>query len=85
MPAQSAGDDNPQVEISARAWAGATYVFAVNSGYTATDAKITVPALNGRTLSVMGESRRVDSDGDSFTDHFAPLAVHLYIAAPAGN
>jgi hypothetical protein len=83
-PSQTAGDDNPQVEISARTWAGATYVFAVNSGYTPTDAKITVPALNGRTLSVMGESRRVDSDGDSFTDHFAPLAVHVYIAAPPG-
>ncbi len=25
------------------------------------------PALNGRTLSVMGESRRVDADGDSFS------------------
>jgi hypothetical protein len=85
VPALSASDDNPQVEISARTWAGATYVLAVNSGYTATDAKITVPALNGRTLTVMGESRRVDSDGDSFSDHFAPLAVHIYIAAPSSN
>jgi hypothetical protein len=85
MPALNAGDDNPQVEISARTWAGATYVFAVNSGYTATDANITVPSLNGRTLAVLGESRRVDSVGDSFQDHFAPLAVHVYIAAPPSN
>jgi hypothetical protein len=82
-PTQIAGDNNNRVWISARTWAGAQYVFAVNAGYTAANVKITVPGLGGRTLSVMGESRRVDSDGDSFTDHFAPLAVHIYIAAPA--
>jgi hypothetical protein len=85
MPDQPANDDNPNVQISARIWAGALYVFAVNSSYEATDAKITVPALNGRPLSAMGESRRVNSDGDTFSEHFAPLGVHLYIAAPPGN
>jgi hypothetical protein len=59
-------------------------VFAVNSGWTATDATFKLPSLNGRPLTVMGESRRVNSDGDTFTDHFAPMGVHLYIAAPAG-
>ena len=44
-----------------------------------------IPSLNGRPLSVMGESRRVNSDGDIFSDHFAPLAVHIYIAAPPGS
>ena len=33
----------------------------------------------------MGESRRVDTDGTTFSDHFDPLAVHIYIAAPAGS
>ena len=33
----------------------------------------------------MGEGRRVNSDGDMFTDHFAPMAVHIYIAAPVGS
>ena len=33
----------------------------------------------------MAQSRRVNSDGDTFVDRFAPLAVHLYIAAPAGS
>jgi hypothetical protein len=83
-PSQPASDDNELVRISARTYGGAEYVFAVNAGYTATDAKITVPGLGGRTLSVMGESRRVDADGDTFADHFAPLAVHVYVAAPAG-
>ncbi len=76
-------DDNGQVVVSARTWNGALYVIAVNSGYSATQATFTAPALDGRTLSVMGESRRLASTGNSFTDSFAPLAVHIYIAAPA--
>ena len=84
-PDEAASDNNPTVQISARIWAGALYVFAVNSSYDATDATIKVPALNGRALFAMGESRRVNSDGDVFSDHFAPLAVHIYIAAPAGS
>jgi hypothetical protein len=82
MPAQPASDDNAQVVITARSWGGATYVIAVNTGYTDTDATITVPSLNGRTLTVIGESRRVDAVGDAFGDHFEPLAVHIYVAAP---
>jgi len=85
MDGLTASDDNPQVVISARNWAGATYVIAVNAGYTDVDTTITVPALNGRTLTVLGESRRVDSDGDTFTDHFPALGVHIYIAAPPGS
>jgi hypothetical protein len=49
------------------------------------NAKMTIPALNGRPLSVMGEGRRVNSDGDTFTDRFAPMAVHIYIAPPANS
>jgi hypothetical protein len=85
MASQAANDDSPQVVISARSWAGALYVIAVNTGYTTTQATISVPALNGRTLTVMGESRRIAANGDSFTDSFAPLAVHIYIASPAGS
>jgi hypothetical protein len=81
----AASDNNAQVVISARTWAGATYVIAVNAGYTDADAIITVPSLNGRTLMVVGESRRVDSDADAFTDHFQPLAVHIYVAAPPSS
>ena len=74
-----------RVQLSVRSWAGALYVFAVNSGWSAVNAKMTIPALNGRPLSVMGEGRRVNSDGDTFTDRFAPMAVHIYIAAPVGS
>ena len=84
QPGQPVSVDSKQVLISARLWGGALYVFAVNSGWTATDATFKLPSLNGRPLTVMGESRRVNSDGDTFTDHFASMGVHLYIAAPAG-
>jgi hypothetical protein len=74
-------DNNPQVVISTRSWAGAVYVIAVNAGDGATDATIEVPALHGQTLTVLAEGRSVDSNGGSFTDHFDPLDVHIYVAA----
>ena len=85
MPEETSSDDSPQVVVSARTWNGALYVIAVNSGYTATQATFTVPGLGGRTLAALGESRRLASSGDSFSDSFAPLAVHIYIAAPANS
>jgi hypothetical protein len=81
-PSQAAASG--RIQLSVRTWAGALYVFAINSSWTAVNAKMSVPALNGRPLSAMGEGRRVNSVGDTFTDRFAPMAVHLYIAAPGG-
>jgi hypothetical protein len=80
-PSQAAASG--RIQLSVRNAGGALYVFAVNSSRTAVNAKMTIPGLNGRPLTVMGESRRVNTDGGTFTDRFAPLAVHLYIAAPA--
>jgi hypothetical protein len=77
---QTADDDNPHVVVSARTWAGAVYVIAVNAGDTATDVAINVPSLHARTLTVLGESRRINANGGSFIDHFDPLDVHIYIA-----
>jgi hypothetical protein len=78
---QAGGANGPQVVISARTLADALYVIAVNAGDSATDATISLPSLDGRTVTVLGESRRVDSDGGSFTDHFVPLDVHIYVVA----
>jgi hypothetical protein len=85
MPPIAASDNSGNIQVSVRTWGGATYVFAINSSWAARNAQFTIPSLNGRPLSVMGEGRRVNSDGDVFSDHFAPLAVHIYIAAPAGS
>jgi hypothetical protein len=84
-PDEPVSDDSPAIVVSARTTGGALYVIAVNSSYAATQATFKVQALNGRTLSVMGESRRLAASGDSFTDSFAPLAVHIYVAAPAAT
>jgi hypothetical protein len=83
MPNVAVNDDSAAVQVSARVWNGAVYVIAVNSSFDAADATINVPPLNGRPLTVIGESRKVNADGDVYHDHFAPLAVHLYVAAPA--
>ncbi len=71
------------VLAGARAFNGAVYVIAVNSGYTSARATITVRGLAGRPLEIFDEGRQVASRGDAFADDFAPLAAHVYVAAPA--
>jgi hypothetical protein len=70
------------VIASARALNGALYVIAVNPTRKPVRATITAPGLGGRSVSVLGEGRTVAATGDSLVDAFAPLAVHLYVAAP---
>lgn len=70
------------VIAAARSLHGALYVFAVNPTRRAVRATITAPGLAGRTLGILGEGRSVAASGESVTDDFAPLAVHLYVAAP---
>jgi hypothetical protein len=83
MPNQPATHDNGAVVLSARNWAGALYVIAVNSSFSAQNATTRSPLLNRRTLRVLGESRRVRPVGDAFGDTFAPMGVHIYYAGPA--
>jgi hypothetical protein len=68
------------VVASARAANDALYVIAVNPTYSPAAATITVRGLRGRPLTVFDEGRTVASSGDSFTDSFAPLAAHVYVA-----
>ena len=77
-PLQAVGNE---VVISTRTWAGAVYVIAVNAGDSATDVTINVSSLHAEALTVLGESRVIDSNGGSFIDHFDPLDVHIYVAA----
>jgi hypothetical protein len=71
------------IVAAARTANGALYVIAVNPARTFTHATITAPGLAGRTLTVLDEGRTVATSGNSFGDGFAPLAVHLYVAAPS--
>jgi len=73
---------DPPVEATARSYRGAFYVFAVNPSYAAVKATIAAPGLDGRPLQALGENRTVTPANGSFTDDFAPLAVHLYVAPP---
>ena len=77
-PLQAVGNE---VVISTRTWAGAVYVIAVNASDGPADVTINVPSLNAEALTVLGESRVIDSNGGSFIDHFDPLDVHIYVAA----
>ena len=73
------------VKVGLRSYLGALYIIAVNSSQVPAEASIRVPGLNGRPLTVLDEGRRLDVEGDVFSDSFAPLAVHIYIAPPPGT
>jgi hypothetical protein len=71
------------VIAAARELHGAFYVIAVNPTPKTVHTTIHARGLAGRAVSVVGEGRTVAGAGDSLRDDFAPLAVHLYVAAPA--
>jgi hypothetical protein len=73
------------VMVGARTLNGALYLVAVNSSFAAARATITSPGLDGRPLTVVGEKRRVQPDGDSLTETFGPLAARVYVAEPASG
>jgi len=70
------------IDAAARSYGGAFYVFAVNPTYAPVSATIRAPGLDGRPLQALDENRTVTPKNGAFTDDFAPLAVHLYLAAP---
>jgi hypothetical protein len=71
------------VVAAARALNTALYVIAVNPTRATVRSTIHVPGLAGRSASVLGEARSITASADSIADAFAPLAVHLYVAAPS--
>jgi hypothetical protein len=72
------------VYAGARSFDGARYVIAVNATLKKTTAAFTLPGLGSTVGWVYGESRSVSVRKGTFTDSFAPLAVHIYMIAPAG-
>lgn len=74
----------PAVVVSARSHHGALYIVAVNSSRQPVSATFRSSQLDGRRLSVLAESRTVSADGDTFSDRFGPLEVHIYVAPPPG-
>jgi hypothetical protein len=72
------------VYAGARTFDGARYVIAVNATTKAAKATFTLPGLGTTVGWVYGEGRTVPVDKGTFTDSFAPLAVHIYVIAPSG-
>jgi hypothetical protein len=72
------------VDSIARQWNGATYIFAVNVNRTSADVRFNGAALAGKSVKVFEEGRTINADSTGFQDNFAPLAVHVYVVAPAG-
>ncbi len=72
-----------RVRVGARIHNGAAYVIAVNASRETVSTPIQVPTVGDRTLSELGGSRSVAVAGGRFTDTFAPLEVHVYVARPA--
>jgi len=82
-PAVPASASPAALRVAARAYGGALYVVAVNPMPTAMQATLRVPGLAGRQLQVLDEGRTVQATGARIVDAFAPLGVHVYVAAPA--
>ena len=80
-PPLQASAANP-VKVGAREHNGAIYVIAVNASRVPVSAAITVPSLGSRRLTSLDGGRSVTSAAGAFSDTFAPLEVHVYIAAP---
>ena len=67
------------VRAGARKSGGRLTIVAANAGYEAAEARITVPGLAGRALSVVGTGRRIEPDGDTFVERFPPLGARVYV------
>jgi hypothetical protein len=70
------------VRVGAREHNGAIYVIAVNPSRVEATDTIQVPALGSRPIASLDGTRSVTPADGAFTDTFAPLEVHIYIAAP---
>ncbi len=82
LPATVSPGNSP-VRAAAFKLNGAFFVAAVSPSRSPVEATVTVPGLGDRTLVPLGEGRTVQSRGGAIADRYEPLAVHLYVAAPA--
>ena len=68
-----------QVDWIAKSYQGQLYLFAVNVARATTEATFTVSGMVPDTeVVVVDESRTVQAAGESFTDSFDELGVHIY-------
>ncbi|MBI5509739.1 MAG: hypothetical protein HY903_13375 [Deltaproteobacteria bacterium] len=69
-----------RLDTIARSYDGAIYLIAVSIERAAKTATFTVGGVpSGTTVTVYDEGRTLTTAGESFTDAFAALAVHIYV------
>ena len=73
--------EGSEIDVLLKVHGGDLTVFAVNTQFREADATFDVPGLNGRTLSVVSEARKVEANGSRFADHFGKYGVHVYTTA----
>lgn len=68
-----------QIDVTARSFGGATYAFAVGMRNRAATGTLSLrDPPSATSVEVIGEDRRIELNGRSFKDDFAPFQVHLY-------
>jgi hypothetical protein len=78
----SSSNSSVPVDIMVKRYAGNLYVFAVAMRHGSTTATFSLRGVATATATVLGESRSLAVDGGTFSDSFAPYAVHLYQIGP---
>jgi len=71
--------------LMARETGGVLHLFAVNYDERLKEAPATIKVRGltaGRRLTVVDEAREITAADGSFSDTFAPLAVHIYRLEP---
>ena len=85
MPNLAATSDQGELLLVARNFGGALYVIAINPTYHPVDATMHQALLNGRTLNVLGEGRKVRSVHDAFGDSFGRSRCTSTTPAPRSS
>ena len=76
-----AGDGDVKLDLLAREGPDGLYLFTVNYDERLKEAKATIKVEGltaGTEVTVVDEGRTLKADAGSFSDAFAPLAVHIY-------
>jgi hypothetical protein len=66
------------IDLMAKQYQGATYVFAVGMRNAETNGRFRIPGLAEGTVEVIGEGRTMKLEGHEFRDGFKAYEVHLY-------
>jgi hypothetical protein len=70
---------NPMIEFKAHELDHKTYIFAANKSSQPQTAHFAGAAIAGKHVRVLAEEHAVTVDGQTLTDNFGPLGVHVYL------